>query len=91
MNDLTPMDEPTLQVQVEGTETEGMRLYVIARPAAGRVRVREWRGETWAHGPVDREVAAAELLEELERAHRARRRLSEELYRVKLWLEGNGP
>lgn len=90
MSDLAPMDEPTLEVQVEGTATEGMRLYVIGRPASGRVRVREWRGESWAQGPVDREVDAAELLAELEQAHRARRRLSEELYRVKLWLEGTG-
>ena len=83
-------DEPTLSVQVEGTEREGMRLYVIGRPVAGRVQLREWRGEDWSAGPIERHVDAAALLAELEQAHRDRRRMSEELYRLRLWLEGTG-
>ena len=83
-------DDRTLSVQVEGTGREGMRLYVIGRPVAGRVHLREWRGEDWSAGPIEREVDAAALYAELERAHRERRRMSEELYRLRLWLEGTG-
>jgi hypothetical protein len=87
----TPMpDEPTLSVQVEGTEREGMRLYVIGRPHAGRVHVREWRGESWSAGPLERDLEASALYAEFERAYRERRRVSEELYRLRLWLEGIG-
>ena len=90
MRDTPINDEPTLSVQVEGTEREGMRLYVIGKPSAGRVRVREWRGEDWSAGPLEREMDAAALYAEFERAHRERRRMSEELYRLRLWLEGIG-
>ena len=90
MRDTPLPGEPTLSVQVEGTGREGMRLYVISRPTAGRVHVREWRGEDWSAGPLEREMDAAALYTELERAHRERRRMSEELYRLRLWLEGTG-
>lgn len=83
-------DERTLSVQVEGTAREGTRLYEIARPHGGRVRVREWRGEDWSAGPLEREVDAGDLLAEFERAYRERRRVTEELYRIRLWLEGIG-
>lgn len=83
-------DEPTLTVQVEGTEREGVRLYVMSRPRGGRVRVREWRGEDWSAGPLEREMDARSLLTEFQRAHDDRRRMSEELYRIRLWLEGIG-
>ena len=87
----TPMsDEPTLSVQVEGSEREGLRLFVMSKPRGGLVRVREWRGEEWSAGPLDREVEASALYAEFERAHRERRRMSEELYRLRLWLEGTG-
>ena len=87
---MTGPDEPTLSVQVEGTGREGMRLFVIGRPIAGIVHVREWRGEDWSGGPLEREMDAAALYAEFERAHRERRRISEELYRLRLWLEGTG-
>lgn len=90
MRELTPMEGPTLQVQVEGTARDGMRLYEIAVPVNGRVQVREWRGESWADGPVDRTCDAGALFAELEQAYHDRRRLSEELYRIRLWLEGTG-
>ena len=90
MRDTPLPDEPTLSVQVEGTEREGMRLFVMSRPSAGVVRVREWRGEDWSAGPLEREIEAKALYAEFERAHRERRRMSEELYRLRLWLEGTG-
>lgn len=87
---MTGVEEPTLSVQVEGDGREATRLYVMGRPRAGRVRVREWRGEDWSAVPLEHEMDAASLLAEFERAYRARRRMSEELYRVRLWLEGMG-
>ena len=83
-----PADDLTLSVQVEGDAREAMRLYVIGRPAAGRVHVREWRGEDWTAGPLERDVDAADLLAEIERAYQQRRRVSEEMYRVRHWLQG---
>ena len=90
MRDTPISDEPTLSVQVEGSAREGMRLYVMSKPSGGLVRVREWRGEEWSAGPLDREVEASALYAEFERAYRERRRVSEELYRLRLWLEGTG-
>jgi hypothetical protein len=90
MRDTPIADEPTLSVQVEGSAREGMRLYVMGRPHGGRVRVREWRGEGWSAGPLEREIDTTALYAEFERAHRERRRMSEELYRLRLWLEGTG-
>jgi hypothetical protein len=87
---MTGPDEPTLSVQVEGSGREVTRLYVMSRPQAGRVHVREWRGDDWSAGPLERDIEAATLLAEFERAHRERRRMSEELYRLRLWLEGIG-
>lgn len=87
----TPIEGgPTLSVQVEGTDREGMRLYVMDKPRDGLVHVREWRGEDWSAGPLERELDAHALYAEFERAHRERRRMSEELYRLRLWLEGTG-
>ena len=65
------------------------RLLHIGRPAGGMVRVREWTSETWS-APVERDVSADALLNELERAAQQRRRLSVEIYAVRLWLTG-GP
>ena len=90
MRDTPISDEPTLSVQVEGSEREGLRLYVMGKPRNGFVRVREWRGEEWSAGPLEREVEASALYAEFERAYRERRRVSEELYRLRLWLEGTG-
>ena len=87
---MTALDESTLSVQVEGTAREGMRLFVIGRPVKGVVHVREWRGEDWSAGPLERQIDARALYAEFERAHRERRRMSEELYRLRLWLEGTG-
>lgn len=84
-------DDATLSVQVEGAGREPTRLYVIGRPVAGRVQLREWRGDDWTAGPLEREVDAADLYREIERAYEERRRVSEELYRIRLWLAGNAP
>ena len=83
-----PADDATLSVQVEGRGRDATRLYIIGRPSGGRVSVREWRGEDWTAGPLEREVDAADLYEEIERAYDQRRRVSEEMYRIRHWLQG---
>ena len=81
-------DEAALTVLVGAGAGEPERLYVIARPAGGRVRVREWSTATWNQPAQERELAVSELWSALERAHAARRRLSEELPRIRHWLDG---
>ena len=79
----------TLSVQVEGKgRDEPTRLYVMERPRGRRIRVREWRGDDWTAGPLERDVDTADLLAEFERAEQQRRRISEEMYRIRHWLEG---
>ncbi|HYD51058.1 MAG TPA: hypothetical protein VEA99_00470 [Gemmatimonadaceae bacterium] len=63
-------------------------LLLLGRPAAGRVRVREWSGQNWSAPPRDRDVDTAALLGEIERAQQAGRRLNQSLYAVRLWLSG---
>lgn len=66
-------------------------LLIVSRPANGRVRVREWSGANWSAPPRERELAAHELLAEVEAAQRAGRRLNHSLYGLRLWLSGAAP
>ena len=77
-------DELTLRIA--GGEGEPERLLRIARPVEGLVRIREWTSADWGT-MLEREMASTALLDAIERAARERRRLSEELYRVRLWLQ----
>jgi hypothetical protein len=81
--------DDVLAVLVGGGGGEPERLLHIGRPLAGTVRVREWTSDTWS-APVQYDVPADALLNELERAAQQRRRLSEEIYRIRLWLTGQG-
>ena len=80
----------TLSVQVQGAAGEPERLFVLSRSRdAGTVEVREFRfaaGDT--AGPLEYTASAHDLLATFERAHRERRRLSEDMYRIKNWLNG---
>lgn len=63
-------------------------LLVIGRPRDGRVHVRAWSGADWSAPPRDRDVDATQLLDEIERAQHAGRRVNQTLYAVRLWLSG---
>jgi hypothetical protein len=76
-----------LVVQVDAGGSEPPRLLILSRPVAGRVLVREWAG---AAPMVEEERSSAEVLADLERAQAARRRVSVEPYRLRLWLNGQG-
>ena len=77
-----------LTLQIEGGPGEPERVLQIARAGSGRVRVREWSGADWGAGAPERDVPAAEVLALVERAVAERRRVSEELYRIRHWLAG---
>ena len=79
-----------LSVLVAGDGCEPERLLMIARPSAGRVLVREWDTTTWNTTPRERETDVESLWAAFERAYRQRRRVSEELPRIRAWLDGRG-
>lgn len=79
-------DELTVHMGGGGGEPE--RLLHISRPLDGLVRVREWTSADWNVPAVEREMPADVLLRAFEEASRQRRRLSEELYAIRLWLTG---
>jgi hypothetical protein len=88
MNDAANARAESLSVQVQGGHGEPERLFVLSRRHGDHVvEVREFRfaeGET--AGPLEYTSSAADLLATFERAHRDRRRLSEEMHRIRNWL-----
>jgi hypothetical protein len=77
-----------LPVLITGPGAEPERLMLVSRPAAGRVRVREWSGADWTAPPIEREVACAEIRDAVDRAVRAGRRVNQPLHDVWRWLDG---
>jgi hypothetical protein len=78
--------DDTLTVQVQGAGREPERVLTLSRPRGGVVEVREFA--VGGPAPRDYRVDAGELLDQLEQAARARRRLSEDLYTIRRWLNG---
>ena len=78
----------SLSVQVAGGKGEPEKLFVLARPRAGSVDVREFRFGGDQGTPLEYAASADELLAGFERAHAQRRRLSEDLHRIRRWLDG---
>lgn len=83
-----PADPDVLSVQVAGDTHEPDRLMLISRPHGGEVTVREWTSKEWNSEPSERRMDAHVLYTALEKASKQRRRLSQELHRVRLWLDG---
>ena len=75
----------SLSVQVDGGRGEPSRLLVLTRSRGDVVEVREIRAGC---APVEYAATPDELLAQFERAHRERRRISESLYAIRLWLDG---
>ena len=78
----------TLEVQVAGGRGEPERLLVLGRPRGGSVAVREFRFAEGDGNPREYTATAADLLADFQRARRQRRRLSEDLYAIRRWLDG---
>jgi hypothetical protein len=81
----------TLTVQIQGGAArddgaaEAETVLVLGRPEAGRVAVREYPGPG---APTAYHARAEELLERIERAAGAGRRVGAELHLIRRWLAG---
>jgi hypothetical protein len=82
-----PAVSDELPVFIMGAGAEPERLMLVARPAAGRVRVREWSSAEWSAPPAERELACAEVADFVERAVRAGRRVNQPPQVVRRWLD----
>lgn len=78
-----------LSVQVQGAKGDPERLLVLSRPRNGFVEVREFRYGCAQAAPLEYTASAEELYTTFATAHARRRRVSEELYRIRLWLDGH--
>jgi hypothetical protein len=76
-----------LPVFIMGPGAEPERLILVGRPAAGRVRVREWTGSDWSAPPTEREVACADISDAVDRAVRGGRRVNQSPDVVRRWLD----
>ncbi len=77
-----------LTVQIAASANDPEHLMLIERPVNGRVAVREWIGEGFGSPAVEREYDVVELYRLIERASQQGRRVGQELYRIRLWLDG---
>ena len=77
-----------LTIRVGGSATVPERLLLVGRPHDGVVRVHEWTTTTMNSVGEDYEIAPNELLIQIEEALAAQRRVSEEMYKVQMWLRG---
>ncbi len=80
----------SLAIQIEGTAEDPDRVLELSRPRGGLVEIREWSlgcGGT----PREYSVTTEEFLRSLEQLERSRRRMTESLYAVRLWLGEAGP
>lgn len=76
-----------LPVFIMGPGAEPERLILVGRPAAGRVRVREWSGADWSAPPAERDLGCEEVADAVERAVRAGRRVNQSPQVVRRWLD----
>jgi hypothetical protein len=77
-----------LTVHIGAAAGTGEQLLLVGRPRDGVVRVREWTSDTMNTEGEDYTIDPSELLERIEEAYAARRQISEEIYRIRRWLEG---
>ena len=79
----------TLQLMVGAGQDQPEQLLLLERPTAdGKVRVRSWSSEDWSAAPKTEHRTAAELLRDVERWARERRRLNHSVTFVRQWLNG---
>jgi hypothetical protein len=86
---LTPFAESEfLTLRVGGSPKVPERLLLIGRPRDGLVRVREWTSNSWNTEGEDSDIPASALLEQIEAAYDDRLPVSEEMFKVRHWLQG---
>ena len=87
--DVIPFEKPEfLSLRIGGTAEVPERLLLVGRPYDGVVHVHEWTTRTMNSRGEDYLIDPAELLEQVEAAHAANLAISEEMYRVRMWLGG---
>lgn len=75
-----------LSLVIQGGGGDPECVLLIGRPdGAGRVRVREWTSNDW-QSAVEYDVTADEIVQRVERAVRAFRRVSEDPRSLRRWL-----
>ncbi|MGH7647422.1 MAG: hypothetical protein ACREND_04855 [Gemmatimonadaceae bacterium] len=77
-----------LGVLVGAGDGERERLFMLGKPARGRVHVREWSSHNWSGAPDERDAAVADVVAQFQRAYDARRRMSAGLEQIRAWLDG---
>ena len=83
-----PLMSESLTVHIVGGGGESDRTLVLERAGGGAVRVREWSDANWAGPAAERVMAAEDVYATVERAHRARRRVTVSLAELRAWLDG---
>jgi hypothetical protein len=81
-------DGEFLSLRIGGDADHPARLLLIGRPRDGIVHVREWSTESLNTEGADLDIDAAELLADIERAYESRFEMSEEMYKLRVWLGG---
>lgn len=87
---MTFAEDEFLTLRIGGGPDTPERLLLIGRPRHGLARVREWTSNSWNTEGEDYDADATTLLEDIERAYDARRPVSEEMFRLRAWLQGQG-
>lgn len=77
-----------LSLRIGGTAEIPERLLLMGRPYDGVVHVHEWSTRTMNTRGDDYLIDADELLAQIEEAYTANLAVSEDMYRVRMWLAG---
>ena len=77
-----------LTVQVQGARGEPERVFVLGRPRNDLVEVREFGSSCAPAAPRDYTETTHDMLRLFEKAARQKRRVSQELYLIRQWLNG---
>ena len=78
----------SLTVQVQGTRGEPERVFVLSRARNDLVEVREFGSSCATAAPREYTETAHDMLRLFEKAARQKRRVSQELYLIRQWLNG---
>ncbi len=84
----TESPAPELGVLISAGAGKPDRLLLLARPANGKVHVREWSTHNWSSAPDERELPVADALAIFRSAYDERRRMSVSIKGVEAWLAG---
>lgn len=78
-----------LSVQIDGGKGQPDRMLVVSRPRNGLVEVREFHYGCGQSAPLEYTEDADVLYGKIERLVRQRRRVSQSLAGLRLWLDGH--